>query len=127
MAEHTTDFSAWIAENIQRLKQSSPKFFTVWSRINTIVLALAGIPTLMDSLGIDISVSPPHWALPILKVATYAAAWGLFMSKLTVNMSHEVKVSDEGTLIQKPCGDLPYSEKKEDPKIIEPTVINPNG
>lgn len=114
--QQKTDVMAFLQEIIVRFSQKSPKFFKVWNAINGIILFLSGLPVLLTQFGItDLNVLPAY----VLKIITFASMWGLFMNKLTVKNSHEV-INDNGTVIQKPCADLPFTEKKEDPKIIAP-------
>lgn len=118
------DIIAFLQENIQRLKQKSPKFFKAWNLINSVALILSGLPTVLNMLDIpDLeTILPNATGKLILKIITYASAWGLLMNKLTVQSNHEI-IEDNGTLIQKPCEDLPYTGKKEGYKLIEPKQV----
>jgi hypothetical protein len=111
-----SDVSAFFQEILERLKQRSPKFFHVLSRINMLILALSGVPTILNQLNI---VIPPHWAILVLKITTAASAWGLFIGKLTVQGHPEIVQTDNGVLLTKPSPDLPFTEKKELTKVVE--------
>lgn len=114
-----TDVMAFLSETLQRIQQKSPKFFKVWNTFNSILFVVAGIPVLLTQFGItDLNILPPY----VLKIITFASAWGLFMNKLTVKNSHEV-VTDGTTIIQKPADILPFTEKKEPIKIIDPKPL----
>ena len=119
-----SDLIAFLKENLQRLKQTSPKFWKVWTTINSIILFIAGIPTIMAWMDIsDLNKFLPDASVAIiLKIIAFASAWGLFMSQLTVQSNSEVIV-EGGNVISKPCGDLPFTEKKDEAKIIQ-TVNN---
>lgn len=116
-----SDFIAFIQEILQRLKQKSPKFWKVWTTINTALLLIAGIPTALAFMNIASlnDILPNSAARIVLKIVAFAAAWGLFQNKLTVQSNHEVVV-DNDVLLSKPCADLPFTEKKENVKVIEP-------
>lgn len=115
-----SDLITWLQENLQRLKQTQPKFWKVWSAINGIILFLAGLPTIMAWIDVpDLNQFLPGTVVRvILKIISFCAAYGLFLNKLTVKGTHEV-VSEGDTLLSKPCPDLPYTEKKEGMKIID--------
>jgi hypothetical protein len=118
-----SDIIAFIQEILQRLKTRSPKFFKVWNFINSAVLLISGVPTLLNMLDIQSveTILPSTSAKVVLKIIAFASAWGLFMNKLTVKSNHEV-IEDEGALIQKPCTDLPFTAKKEPAKLLEPDL-----
>jgi len=120
-----TDLIAFLQETFQRLKQTSPKFFKVWNTINSIMLFIAGIPTIINWLDIpDLNFLLPDVAVRVvLKVVAFAAGWGLLMNKLTVQSNHEI-VKNGLTILSKPCPDLPFTEKKEDIKILDVEEVN---
>lgn len=114
-----TDLIAFLTEIIQRLKQKSPKFFKVWNVFNSILFVIAGIPVLLTQFGFtDLNILPAY----VLKIITFASAWGLFMNKLTVKSS-SVVVTDGNTVIQKPSDKLPFTEKKEAPVIVDSKMV----
>ena len=114
-----SDLITFLQEILQRLKTKSPRFFKVWNFINSVILLFSGIPTILNMLNIQsLNVILPNKATEVvLKIIAFSAAWGLFMNKLTVKNTHEV-VEDSGTLIQKPCTDLPFTSKKEPAKLL---------
>jgi hypothetical protein len=106
-----SNFILWLRENIERLKQTSPVFFQVWNWINTIAILIAGIPSILTMAGYTDLNFLPSW---ILKAITLAAAWGLFMGKLTVQGSTPVAPKAlKGHKAAKPCGNLPFTQRKE--------------
>jgi len=119
-----SDVGAWLRENLVRFQARSPKFFKVWGWINKIMLLLSGLPTVIDwaqkTFSFDASeILPGNGMKIVLKIVAFAAAWGLMMNKLTVADPHVIE-TDNGTLLQKPCADLPFTTKTEAPKIIDP-------
>lgn len=120
-----SDVLAWLQENWIRLRKTQPKFFKVWDKIDSILIFIGGIPTMMvwiqqidPSLSIDILVPNAQWTKILFKVIAFIGLYGKFKNKLTVANAKEIVV-DNGTIISKPTSDLPFSEKKEAPKIIE--------
>ena len=126
------DIIAFLLENIQRLKQKSPAFLRVWGRINIALIFFGGIPTALNWIQnefkdvVDFSSILPTdtpWLLVLLKVCTILGFWGKLMTALSVQSNHEI-IEDNGTLIQKPCEDLPYTKKKEGYKLVELKQVN---
>lgn len=120
-----SDFILWLQENLSRLKQTSPKFWKVWTAINSLLLLISGIPTVMAWSGVkDLNQFLPGTpGRIVLRIIAFAAGYALIQNKLTVTSTHKVVV-DGDILISKPCPDLPYTEKKESMKIIEQTPLN---
>lgn len=121
---------SFLLENIQRLKETSPKFWKMWGRINIALIFFGGVPTglnwLQTEFSFDFSSILPMnspWILVALKICAIMGMWGKFMTALSVQSNHEI-VSDNGTLIQKPCDNLPFTSEKEATKLIEPKDIS---
>lgn len=113
--EPKTDVMAWLSENLQRFLQKSPTFFKVWTIINGILLFISGLPVILTQFGFtDLNILPAY----VLKIIAFAAAWGLFMSKLPVKNSKDVTVEGD-IVIQKPKPSLPFTEKKEAPVVVD--------
>ena len=124
------DIPSFLIETFRRLGQKSPVFFRVWGRINVALLLLGGVPSAMQYLQetfagvIDFSSILPTapWVAAAWKICIVMGVWGKIMSSATVTSNHEI-VQDDGTLIQRPCEDLPFTEKKEGMKLIEPKQV----
>lgn len=113
---------SFLTEMIQRLKQKSPKFFKIWNIFNSIVLFVSGLPVILTQFGItDLNVLPAY----VLKIITFCAAWGLFMTKLTVS-STPIGVTHKGDVLKVSIDDkLPFTtavEKKAAAKENIPTM-----
>jgi hypothetical protein len=110
----------WLVEFSQRLKQKSPAFFSVLSQVNTVILLVAGLPTIFTELiswgvlPVDWqNMIPERWIKVLLRIISFCAAYGLLISKLTV-LRPPVQVQNDGTVLnvtepQK----LPFTAKKE--------------
>ena|SRR5690606_14853573 len=121
----------FIKENIQRLKQTSPKFFKAWGRINMALLFFGGIPTALNFIQnqfagiVDFSSILPMDSpglLVFLKLCAIAGGWGKFMTVLAVQNNTEI-IKDNGVLMEKPCDDLPYTSQKTGVKLVEPKQV----
>ena len=71
---------AFLAGLLKRLFAKSPLFFKVWQLIMTAALAVSGLPSLLQTLGVTLS---PALTIFENKFVTVGAAVGLFMSLLS--------------------------------------------
>lgn len=95
-----SDLILLLAEAYKRLSERSPKFFRVMGMVNLVLALSAGIPSLLIELDIILT---PHWAVVVLRIATFAGIWGKVMNMLPV---------------AKPA-DLPFTEKKQIEQAIK--------
>ncbi len=119
-------------ETVARLSQTSPKFFKIWNRINSGLLVVSGIPTILNWLDIpDLETFlPPTWAKYVLKIIAFAAGWGLLMNKLPVQGT-AVGVTEGGNVLKvTPDDKLPFTAavekklaEKENAPVVEVKVI----
>ena len=72
---------AWLSETLDRFLSKSPKYFRIWNAILVIIGALPQIPVALTYLDITL---PTPISDKVARIITIAAAFGIFMSKLTV-------------------------------------------
>lgn len=126
-----TDAKSFIIETFRRLGQKSPAIFRVWGNINMILLLAGAIPKGLQQLqeifngAIDFSAILPQapWVNQLWYLLIGMGTMGKIMASITITSNHEIVEDVDGALIQKPCGDLPFTEKKESMKIVEPKKI----
>lgn len=113
----------FLSETLQRLKERSPKFFKVWNTFNSILLVVAGLPVILTQFGVtDLNILPAY----VLKIITFASAWGLFMNKLTVQSTPigvtpgktVLKVTDESKLPFTAANEQKIAIKENIPLVV---------
>jgi carbon starvation protein CstA len=73
-----TDF---LAELVVRLLGKTPHFFKIIRMISIIIAIITGLPTFLQSAGVDL---PAAWDSVVLQVISIAGMVGAFISQLTV-------------------------------------------
>ena len=73
-----TDF---LAELVVRLLGKTPAFFKIVQIISVVIAIITGLPTFLQSAGVDL---PDAWDSVVLQVISVAGMVGAFISQLTV-------------------------------------------
>jgi hypothetical protein len=80
-----TDF---LAELVVRLLGKTPAFFKIVRMISIIIAIITGLPTFLQSAGVDL---PDAWDSVVLQVISVAGMVGAFISQLTVTTDDKEK------------------------------------
>lgn len=101
---------AFLAEMFMRFSAKSPKFFVIWQWASGLVAAVAGLPSLIQGLGITL---PPAATVLENKTVGLCATVALFMSLMPAQ-GKTVNTDASGTpLKQTNAAKLPFTAQSE--------------